>query len=120
MKQHITVDQLSKLSKKGKNRLRKWWEPWMGDLFTITSNAIWITKQVSFKEEEFIFHGVNFEKNKTWLKTPKIDCLPLLAIGQMMEFLGDINLNWLFDGTTIVTETLCDALWEAVKEILER
>ena len=41
-------------------------------------------------------------------------------LGQMMEFLGDAKLNWLFDGTTIVTETLCDELWEAVKEVLEK
>ena len=55
----------------------------------------------------------------------------ILSIGQMIEFLETPNIAWgykprkwtvgIVERMIIVSEEeLCDALWEAVKEILER
>lgn len=121
MKQNITNDQLNKLSEKGKERLRKWW----------------------FKE------GIGKGKKDG---TGYYVALPLLSIGQLIEFL-DEHINTSTTKIIITTglrknewfpraekwavgyggndemvkisrhnyfkNDLCDALWQAVKEILE-
>lgn len=112
MKQHITPEQLNELSEKGRERLRKWWKP---DFDTITYYDAKTDKKV--KSEPLTEH------------------LPLLSIGQMIEFLGDLDwfvaedaLERVFvddmypDHTLLMASpgTYCDALWEAVKEELER
>ncbi len=96
MKQHITASQLDELSKKGIKNLKKYLLP----------------KNIPG------FWDVNF--------------VPTLSIGQMIEFLDeenvaiDITTGWtiiaseLQDLHTYKNEELCDALWEAVKEILEK
>lgn len=63
------------------------------------------------------------------------DPIPLLSIGQMIEFLSEygcvhitgaaVELNRHIGSTAPYInirnmDTLCDALWEAVKEVLER
>lgn len=94
MKQNITKDQLNELSEKGKEKIRGWqMEPYKG----------------------------------TWYEG---ELSPLLSIGQMIEFLGDFCIdvdlsNGKLNGTGYITEAredgmeLCDALWEACKEVLE-
>ena len=42
------------------------------------------------------------------------DRLPLLSIGQMIEFLDDNKKGW----WGLNADELCDKLWEAVKEVL--
>lgn len=103
MKQNITPKQLNELSKKGKEKLGRWW----------------YGKKVEAFEYEF-----------------NLTELPLLSIGQMIEFLDEYtnigelvkierlrgNNGWIVDAGSIVTdeEELIDNLWEAVKEILEK
>ncbi len=101
MKQHITPNQLNELSDKGKKALSK------------------------------------FVKNKSWDveysdPTFTVVKLPLLSIGQMIEYLGEVekfitvdnHYGWVVTQgeDEIVTgmriDELCDALWEAVKEVL--
>lgn len=113
MKQHITTEQLNGLSEKGRNKLWKWLKP---NIAKVDING----------KEKFI----------------PLDVSPLLSIGQMIEFLesnkkyvrceqwvGDENhswrvgLNWqnahLYD-YVVEKPVLCDALWQAVKEVLEK
>ena len=97
MKQHITPEQLNELSKEEKKKLRKWL----------------MDKQIMIVQPHYL--------------------IPL-SIGQMIEFLDENG----FEITRHKTESadhvwsvtrgdsnflfkeLCDALWEAVKEILEK
>jgi hypothetical protein len=124
MKQHITVEQLNEVSENGKNILRKWWKPAVGDM--VYWNDIYgpLTKNGEGYWDDM--ENSDFNKN---------DYSPLLSIGQMIEFLDEQSkLNWeirlhkpLYDinypdspispDLEDYTE-LCDALWEAVKEVL--
>ncbi len=109
MKQHITVKQLKELSDFGKGKLRKWW-------------------------------GKGKQKKNAYWWTDKLN-LPLLSIGQMIEFLdeqsgedissyseraGNVHTvgkpwhHWFTIHWDKEYDELCDALWEAVKEISEK
>ena len=125
MKQHITVEQLNELSEKSKEKL---WD-WCLEIGRI---------------------GTEYKKEHKDCPSPHTgDCvtyvLPLLSIGQMIEFLdehtnlritkyiitpNEIDKQDLWEIETRVSpvfkyndlytrsEKLCDALWEAVKEVL--
>jgi len=159
MKQHITIKQLNELSEIGKEKLWQYaynkvtkWIPfkiatWGGrdqlpeneELVFIeiddheTGDYIRYISEISgarYTEKE----GFQYE-NKCWL--------PLLSIGQMIEFIdendvgewsihneaGDgwtINSNNLYAPQYYIPQTgkdsgdICDCLWEAVKYILEK
>ena len=112
MKQHITGEQLNGLSKRGKKNLGKW----------VDNKSYWIYEPNKELTDKF--------KTERPILTGK---LPLLSIGQMIEFLEDHNadwinrLYWVSRGDTPFPEIVkgygdkefCDALWEAVKEVLE-
>lgn len=122
MKQHISPEQLNELSENGTEKLRKWWKPDRGD---------WVYCEINEHEadiygepeEDFscsidaIMHDSQGKKNH----------LPLLSIGQMIEFLSDygavniryVGKNWkVVHWKTYELSELCDALWKAVKEVL--
>jgi len=99
MKQHITVEQLNELSENGKSNLVDWYN----------------------------------ENNKLPVFQPIPETDLLLSIGQMIEFLDKNNdTNWeirlhkpRYDVRTYLSEEedhgeLCDALWGAVEEVLEK
>lgn len=132
MKQHITIKQVDKLSVIEKEKLRKWWKPKEGDWAV---NLIDYSKPIKelvgpslvWNEEGILTIG-RFD-----LKDIKEDFLPILSIGQMIEFLGDDlleikndieNDSWCvhLHNTDICKPRngLCDTLWEAVKEVLEK
>lgn len=99
MKQHITIEQLNELSDKAKEKLREWWEP-----------------------EEYPFYDDEREMQDLY------EMFPLMSIGQMIEFLDYHNrqpqLNFalvdtLHTGKLFPPDFMCDALWEAVKLVLE-
>ena len=118
MKQNITIEQLNELSEKGKKKLRKWWKPKEGDLFLDTIGE----GQVVWCCEDDVEEG----------------SLPLLSIGQMIEFLDEHLLegnyqiqrngernSWRLNSDDIEFDEegkseLCDMSWQAVKEILEK
>lgn len=99
MKQYITLEQLNELSDKGKERL-----------------------------QEYFYERYPMGTDRECEEINDIDdgYLPLLSIGQMIEFLGENNA---LEGEDITAQLLlpidwrdyhklCDALWEAVKEVL--
>lgn len=157
MKQHITTDQLNELSDKGEERLREWWRKNHNpgdmiysfeeisdenryspihfymfpddhkDIDTATIKSGFYGAG-GFRENEVIHSSIRF-RNETWI--------PLLSIGQMIEFLHDSKFyssksyidNFFNFNNTIECdkvqigwygEELCDALWEAVREVLEK
>lgn len=119
MKQHITVKQLGELSKGGKNKLHTWWEVSETDLISVRGEEKRIgTEDCSCECEAPSISGI--EDNLY------AEVLPLLSIGQMLEFLSDNLIEGanIFDMPSIragrITQhELCDFLWEAVKSILE-
>ena len=111
MKQRITPADLEVLTDTQKQRLRELWEPQVGD-FIITTGNVWITYIIvnasNMSSLAFINSGIGVFGNS------KDNCLPLLSIGQMIEIVG----NGFFDANNIDIYELCDALWQAVKELL--
>jgi len=97
MKQHITKKQLNELSEKGKKRLSDYAD--RKNMEGQESGIYWYTRY-----------------------------LPLLSLGPMIEFLSKegINIDLCFPEEFFIneqryeTKELCDALFEAVKEILEK
>lgn len=104
MKQHITPEQINELSFKAK----KAYEEWYKSHFDIWSNRIYV-----YEDE----NGVTQSD------------LPLLSIGQMIEFLYDhrpikgnktcyLPESFGDEYGLPYPEEMCDDLWEAVKEKL--
>ncbi len=121
MKQNITIEQLSELSEKGKEKLLDWWQG-------STEGKI-VDNLGGCGDDE------HCESRLTCFED-----IPPLSIAQMIEFLDenfDYNLikiikhpaktfRCIYKKNEIILnphqaseETLCDALWQAVKEILE-
>ena len=122
MKQHITQDQLVyQLNDIGKEKLRSWWKPKIGDLYiwhdgwNVGGDDGW---QINVIDEE----GEAIDGLK-WIPGDKTPKHPLLSIGQMIEFLRIDYYHAIADygGFDWVEPSMvCDALWQAVKEKLEQ
>jgi hypothetical protein len=118
MKQRITVEQLNELTDEQKERLRVWWKPQIGD---------WIidTEEMEGPIEDLNKGGGDpiYSYGGKWI-TEKSKCLPLLSIGQMIELTESTNIikyngGWALEEDAIsFHDELCDALWEAVKQVL--
>lgn len=140
MKQHITVEQLNELSEKGKERLRKWWKPQDGDMVLFEGSR---KGAVLYDDGEYIEYDPvkKIACGHSGLLSGKTfhTIMILPSIGQMIEFLDehkkhDIRINhqttleglrWEFAYGNPYTYggnfvELIDALWEAVKEVLEK
>ena len=122
MKQNITPKQLEELSKKGKERLRKWWKPKWWHLFIWTKKG---QKGVGgtggFNPEAEVILISNYIESSKYLKKHKEQgwLLPLLSIGQMLEFLN-IRAGQMIPVNNVKdSNEPCYTLWEAVKELLE-
>jgi hypothetical protein len=136
MKQHITIEQLNDLSMTGKEKLREWWEPCVGDLFYDPE-----LKEVYEYEDQrktgvifdwdvqpFEINGDLFEsRGEDWneLTANLKSALPLLSIGQMIEFIIENSkektwVAYVLDSPYAYTWELADLLWEEVKEILQK
>jgi hypothetical protein len=120
MKQHITIEQFNELSDKGKQSLRKY-----------------VLKELAEPIKDARTTGP-FAGAIYHLEVPAEDYI--LSIGQMIEFLNTthtvqiqqwmdefkdwrVGLDWSSaEHFYYIVEKpeLCDALWEAVKEILEK
>ena len=114
MKQHITVKQLNGLSKEGKEKLRSWWKP-LGNDYLYSP-----TYEMGRKTGKWAI-GINCnEWARDWNKKKMQrfewvrETLPLLSIGQMIEFLGD---KWIYKHAG--NDKLCDTLWKVVRGVLE-
>lgn len=137
MKQRITVEQLQELTDEQKERLREWWKPVAGDYFAtpIATGSRKVIAHIAVAANGELRY---FDNNgRAW---NKIEMLPLLAIGQMIELLLDAgkletasliintskNDTGVFDGwrdhedgiCISRSSELCDALFAAVKAVL--
>ncbi len=142
MKQRISVDQLQELTPEQKERLREWWKPQEHDVFAARLSGM--TKESDFDVYEVMKDGeitAALDPYDGHASFDKAECLPLLSIGQCIEFLresvvigGEVDIRlitgpeWLvkFDKMWIlgkkpneyIDTELIDALWEAVKKVL--
>lgn len=133
VKRRITPEQLQKLTEEQKQKLRNLWEPLEGDWFL----SMLISKAQSL-------YSTSADPFECCVPDKDNGDLPLLDIGQMIEMLReeypDLDLYVLtnyagtsvwkgigkFDGYKAESDErigfdkneLCDALWEAVKQIL--
>lgn len=101
MKQHISEEQVNQLSTPAKARLALWWE----------RNRRELGEAPMMNQETQIVGEYTYGS------------LPRLSIGQMIAALGEDYHHAIcyLDGTdTAKPEEVCDALWEACKEVLER
>lgn len=133
MKQHITIEQLNELSEEGKDTLRNWWLTENGNVFVFFSRDL-------NKWYEGVIDEEHWEKEVHYPSGKREKAYPLLSIGQMIEFLreksmGDLDLQiWINSAGSSVwlgigkqenklaggeDMEIRDALWEAVKEILD-
>lgn len=140
MKQHITPKELNELSDRGKEKLREWYEPYITSF--VPGNPYYPCYRLTGHEYDnngyckVCFNPSPEKKNKSKGN------LPLLSIGQMIEFLdeqGGFLLNitrqvsskneklkkprWgvfnLFTNDKYFKLELVNALWQAVKKVLE-
>lgn len=140
MKQRITVEQLQELSDEQKKRLREWWKPQEGDFITDGSETLSIGDVCTPSKTGNMYDGgcgccSNNYGIGNFLLIPNI--------GQMIEILnvrtttdwGIVNYNdscqayHVYLGYSLESASdnkkcwleneLCDALWEAVKEVLK-
>lgn len=143
MKQHITTEQLNELSDKAKEVLRGWWQPQKGDLYTNSYALDQLPHIVQTHLDEccggdFCGNRLNLEETIILVKETK--SLPLLSIGQMIEFIsenemgrwhihsGKTQSEWSIESHNLYGDNmeildhveLADTLWEAVKYILEK
>lgn len=120
MKQQISSEQLQELTEEQKERLREWWKPQMWHQMIDNKGLYYLGFQTKDIEAD------------------KENLLPLLSIGQMIDFIdGEREELWSFrekmltpykedaywrvrgiDNLEFSGNSLCDALWEAVKYLL--
>ena len=111
MKQRLEPKDIQELTDGQKVRLRELWEPEFGNTYLRESGSVYCVKSYDGNYyPEFggviFYYPINHHSKRS--------CLPLLSIGQMIEIVG----NGFFDVNDIDINELCDALWQAVKEIL--
>ena len=141
MKQHITLEQFLEISEEHQNKLRDMWIPQDNDLyFTQNPQGEWENK-VNPVYDDGEYSCIRFDTKEVGNYANKIgDMYPCLTIGKMIEILenkhnGKIDIDFFKEGYDVrvyeetddcakvfvfnsYTTELCDALWEAVKEIL--
>lgn len=121
MKQHISVDQLNQLTESGRRKLRSWWVPQRGDLYikeTVVINNENPILVADYHDQQCCGgdncmydredHGLEIEKKH----------LPLLSLGQLIQFLEDKETTIEILTGWRQNEDLCDRLWSAVLTIL--
>jgi len=140
MKQHISKENLSELSPDQQEKLRSLWQPQQGDDFLILLEYEGIVKEYrNGKVSDYIDPlPDDYIEYDEWDKS---QCLPLLNIGQMIDLINEewkreynadsdsvfIEISYRVCGHWINgkqcdvgngKDSLCNALWDAVKSIL--
>jgi len=117
VKQRIEPTDLEVLTDAQKQRLRELWEPQVGNFMLVDTVVRLVTTINNNRFGVYLFYY-------TTGCCQKQDCLPILSIGQMIEILQKNNISndlLSYCNTYIMRiecEDICDALWQAVKEIL--
>lgn len=131
LRQHITPQDLDQLTDLGKQKLREWWKPTPGDFFS----GSWPYEHKKLVGEDSDGYGSELMQ----VIENKDNYLPLLSIGQMIQFLDehgnfgmskcetqdpavgvwelDSNDEWIVEAQN---KELCDALWSACVEVLHK
>lgn len=109
MKQTITVEQLNELSKKGKERLTDWRWNKADPADRLPGSTISLTLSIGQLIEFLDDNGHDLYSINTEEKDGK-------RIKFMVTFRDESMKHALFGNRP----ELCDALWEAVKEVLEK
>jgi len=133
MKQHLTVDQLAELSLGGQNKLHLWFieNQQVGEIYklfhpTDLDNEKPSVSMMSGDIENCptIILNENNDPELTYPQHEEWECLPLLSIGQMIEFLAKGDRSFYLPDCApegeIDPETWCNNLWREVKEELEK
>lgn len=138
MKQRITSSQLQQLTPSQQEKLREIWEPEKGDYILLPNGETLVygdgTLGDEFTDDEFYyFYG---DEVKTCEPFNLNECLPVLNVGQCIEFLREYDLDivdnnskigeWSVslnkpindDYIQVRNEELINALFEAIKSIL--
>ncbi len=137
MKQRISAEQLNELSDKGKEKLRVWWKPKWHDIFVWTDKAVKdkrlsVTKKDLKEPRNMLWTNYSEESPELFRDRNDGNILPLLSIGQLIEFLDDkrdrqLQIGKCKDGWNLPeervhedeTKELIDCLWRACKEVLK-
>jgi hypothetical protein len=118
MKKYITPDQIRELNDKEQQLLKDWWKPEPGDMALLLGG---IADHIAPLYES----GEGYWNDLCESDFSLEDKVPLLSIGQMIEFLKphlkmtiehEVDM-WFVDDYYNGRE-LCDALWDAVKKLL--
>ncbi len=99
MKQHITIEQLNELSKKGKRKFSSWCQKKF-DLNKDEAKRLSIGEMIEFLSEQKVYSN-DFKEQ---VKVNRLVC---------DRTNSKIHIGW-------NDIELCDALWKAVKEVLGR
>lgn len=123
MKQHITPEQLAELTPAQREALREWWRPAEGDMFYIKHGVTGVIHLLPICTPPIMWVG-----NDPGYEFRKAESLPLLSIGQCIEYLEDKRIDWpgelffLKSPIGIVRKDyngeLIDALWTEIKAVL--
>jgi hypothetical protein len=133
VKRRITVDQLKELAPEQQQKLRDWWKPQTHDVIIHSFRRFGEKSIIYYPNSGNIIVNDGDGSESFVLKR---DCLPLLDIGQMIELLESIDKcisithkvdieDWGWevhlrhlDYYIFIQDSLCDALWQAVKVVL--
>ena len=123
MKQHITKEQLQELSPEQMKAFSEWWWSTLDDMSkwvekdaskelgtVIAPDASWMT--IGQMIEFLIEHG--YQTNDYYIDD---SFSSVITFGHRMESKETIEIGW--TNYCSKSEELCDALWEAVKEVLQ-
>ena len=122
MKQYISVEQVLELPEEKRQRLREWWKPQVGDWFYGSHHTV-NDNMAGLKEVHLLTNNVTdcgWYGASLYDAEPAPDSLPLLSVGQMMEFLDSKEelVDVLPPDAFFDAENICNRLWAAVKAVL--
>lgn len=116
MKKNITKEQFLKLTDEQKNKIRDMWQPEYGDFYfqksrcRITRNE-WEDKIPIYDDGEYSSPDYVSKMMYDWTGTGD-KMYPCFNIMQMAEILNKI-------GTVVITEDICDELWNEIIEFIK-
>lgn len=150
MKQHISIDQFKELSEVNQDRVRFWWTPVWGDSIWFHDDVQGDRECIYYNDDEYEMSEGKKHKHPEYTGGDDKfhQCFPLLSIGQIIQFLYEekslynyhtidqcmeipgeegwhvvLNEDMKEGATTAPTFEsieLCDALWDALKDVCTR
>lgn len=115
MKRRITIPQAYELTRDQMMYLHKWWQPAPGDTVhpNMEPDQECVVIAVSDDGVSLVMMFKTVDGKAILLTIEKTDCVPLLDIGQCIEFLQDVFSSY---EVGLVKGEPLDTMWEMVKE----